>query len=125
MIQKSNGVMLTILTQWRSSKPQEVFDRFQNLSPSAIEISSITIAELEDGAYKSQRREQNQAALNQFLIPLEIVPFDERATRAYGKLRVKLEKKGAVIGSLDMLIAAQALALGLCPSTAFLVAALS
>jgi tRNA(fMet)-specific endonuclease VapC len=75
--------------------------------------SSITVAELEYGAYKSQRREQNRAALNQFLIPLEILPFDERATQTYGKIRAELERRGIVIGSMDMLIASQAMSLRL------------
>lgn len=94
-------------------KPQKVLDRFQTLNPGDVGIPSITIAELEYGAYKSQRREQNQAALKQFLDPLAIVPFDEAAARAYGKIRGQLEQQGTVIGSMDMLIAAQAQSLRL------------
>ncbi len=94
-------------------KPPKVFEKFQTLNPSDVGVSSITVAELEYGAYKSQRREQNRAALNQFLIPLEILPFDERATQTYGKIRAELERKGIVIGSMDMLIASQAMSLGL------------
>jgi tRNA(fMet)-specific endonuclease VapC len=94
-------------------KPPQVFEKFRDLSPADVGISSITVAELEYGAYKSQRVEQNRVALSQFLIPLEIVPFDERATQAYGQIRSELEMKGIVIGSMDMLIASQAIALGL------------
>jgi tRNA(fMet)-specific endonuclease VapC len=94
-------------------KPQQVVDRFQALNLSDVGISSITVAELEYGAYKSQRIEQNRAALSQFLLPLEIVPFDERTTQAYGELRATLERQGTVIGAMDLLIAAQAIALNL------------
>jgi tRNA(fMet)-specific endonuclease VapC len=94
-------------------KPPQVLEKFRGLSPVDVGISSITVAELEYGAYKSQRVEQNRVALSQFLIPLEIVPFDERATQAYGQIRSELERKGIVIGSMDMLIASQAIALGL------------
>ncbi|MDY6940595.1 MAG: type II toxin-antitoxin system VapC family toxin [Cyanobacteriota bacterium] len=94
-------------------KPPKVFDRFRELSPTDIGISSITIAELEYSAYKSQRLAQNRSALMQFLIPLEIVPFDERATQTYGQIRAELEKTGIVIGSMDMLITSQAIALEL------------
>jgi tRNA(fMet)-specific endonuclease VapC len=94
-------------------KPQKVFERFQSLNPSDVGISSITIAELEYGAYKSQRLEQNRAALNQFLLPLEIVPFDEKSTQTYGNIRAELERKGIIIGAMDSLIASQAKALGL------------
>jgi tRNA(fMet)-specific endonuclease VapC len=94
-------------------KPPKVFDKFQTLTPSDVGVSSITVAELEYGAYKSQRQEQNRAALSQFLIPLEILPFDERATQTYGQIRAQLERRGTVIGSMDMLIASQAISLGL------------
>lgn len=94
-------------------KPRKVFEKFQTLAPSDVGVSSITVAELEYGAYKSQRLEQNRAALSQFLIPLEIFPFDERATQSYGQIRADLERRGIVIGSMDMLIASQAISLGL------------
>lgn len=89
-------------------KPPQVLSQFQNLDPSDVGISSITVAELEYGAYKSQRIEQNRAALSQFLIPLEILPFDETSTRLYGELRSILEQQGTIIGAMDLLIAAQA-----------------
>lgn len=52
-------------------------------------------------------------ALNQFLIPLEIIDFDYKATIEYGLIRTELEKKGTPIGPLDTLIGAHALSLGL------------
>lgn len=94
-------------------KPPKVFDKFQALEIFDVGISSITVAELEYGVYKSQRQQQNQAALSQFLIPLEIIPFDETATQTYGRIRAELEQQGIVIGSMDMLIASQAISLGL------------
>ena len=69
------------------------------------------MAELEYGASKSQAPERNRAALQQFLLPLETVAFDAGATQIYGQLRSELERQGNIIGSLDMLIAAQALSL--------------
>ena len=98
-------------------KPSKVFDKFQTLNPLDVGVLSITVAELEYGAYKSQRQEQNRAALSQFLIPLEILPFDERATQTYGQIRAELERRGTVIGSMDMLIASQAISLGLTLAT--------
>ena len=55
---------------------------------------------------------KNREALDQFISPLEVSPFDRQATAAYGKLRATLEKKGQSIGSMDLLIAAHALSLG-------------
>ena len=91
-------------------KPQAVLDRFLRAKISQIGISSITLSELLYGVSKSSRPEQNQIALTQFLAPLEILSYDDQAAQFYGDLRAHLEKKGTPIGSLDMLIAAHALA---------------
>jgi tRNA(fMet)-specific endonuclease VapC len=92
-------------------KPPKVLERFSNLALSDIGISSITVAELEYGVYKSQQQEKNCSALMQFLIPLEIVEFDQAAATVYGEIRSDLESRGLVIGAMDMLIAAHALSL--------------
>jgi tRNA(fMet)-specific endonuclease VapC len=93
-------------------KPVKVLERFTQYSPGDILISSITIAELRHGAEKSLHVLQNHDALNGFIIPLEVAAFDEKAADEYGKVRVMLEKKGKPIGSMDMIIGAHALSLG-------------
>jgi tRNA(fMet)-specific endonuclease VapC len=72
--------------------------QFQALALSDIGISSITVAELEYGVCKSQQQEKNRNALMQFLIPLEIVEFDQMAATVYGSIRSELEHRGLVIG---------------------------
>jgi tRNA(fMet)-specific endonuclease VapC len=67
-------------------KPPKVFEKFQTLNPLDVGVSSITVAELEYGAYKSQRREQNRAALNQFLIPLKFYPLMRELHKPMEKL---------------------------------------
>lgn len=93
-------------------KPPKVLARFQTLALSDIGISSITVAELEHGVFKSQKQEKNRSALMQFLIPLEIIDFDQAAATIYGEIRSDLENRGLVIGAMDMLIVAHALSLG-------------
>ena len=94
-------------------KPPQVKEQFSAVSAGDIAISTITQSELQYGVEKSSNRERNQHALNQFLLPLEILDYDQLASREYGKLRAELEKKGQPIGSLDMLIAAHARSLNL------------
>lgn len=94
-------------------KPVSVRDKFRELLIGEVGVSSITVAELEYGVQKSRWPERNQQALHQFLLPLEIAPFDAQDAVIYGSIRANLEAKGATIGSLDMLIAAHALHLGL------------
>ena len=92
-------------------KPPEVLQKFNTYQVGDIGISSITVAELEFGVQKSQFPEQNHQALLQFLLPLTIVDFNAAAATTYGIIRATLEKQGTPIGSLDTLIAAQALSL--------------
>jgi tRNA(fMet)-specific endonuclease VapC len=92
-------------------KPSEVLQKFQSLRSETVAVSSITVAELKYGIYKSQFPEKNQTALNQFLYPLQIIKFNESAADYYGEIRADLEKRGQVIGAMDMLIAAHALSL--------------
>ena len=92
-------------------KPPHVLDRFKKTEISQITISSITLSELLYGVSKSFRPEQNLMALTQFVAPIEILPYGGEAAQYYGNLRAHLEKQGAPIGSLDMLIAAHALSI--------------
>lgn len=64
------------------------------------------------GIGKNSRPAQNKEALNQFLLPLDILDFNASAALEYGKIRSSLEKEGTPIGSLDMLIAAHAKSVG-------------
>ncbi|MBX3301886.1 MAG: PIN domain-containing protein [Nitrospira sp.] len=78
-------------------QPPSVIERFLSQPVKEIGISSITAAELTYGVSKSRSVSKNRRALEQFLGPLEIAQF---------------EAKGTPIGSMDMLIAAHALSLG-------------
>jgi tRNA(fMet)-specific endonuclease VapC len=93
-------------------KPPQALRRFAAYRVGDIGISWVTLAELEFGVAKSRHREENQAALEEFLLPLEIATFDREAARVYGQARAALEKKGTPIGALDLMIGAHALALG-------------
>ena len=93
-----------------NTKPAHVIDRFNREQIGNIAISSITAAELAYGVAKSGS-ERNKQALELFFVPLEILPLDETVIWKYGETRAFLEKTGKVIGALDMIIAAHALAL--------------
>ncbi|MFH1493348.1 MAG: type II toxin-antitoxin system VapC family toxin [Pseudomonadota bacterium] len=93
-------------------KPVHTLQKFSEYQVGDIGISAVTLAELRYGVSKSQHQAKNQAALDEFVLPLEVAAFDEPATVAYGELRAALEKKGTPIGPLDTMIAAHALSLG-------------
>ncbi len=91
------------------NRPPAVAERFRQLPPMAVGISSITVAELEFGIAKSRFPDQNRQALAHFLLPLVVLPFEGEDGPGYGKVRHFLQSRGLPIGSMDLLIAAQAL----------------
>ena len=107
MLMLDTNICIYIIKQ----KPPVVLEHFREYQIGDIGISSVTLAELRFGVAKSQYQEENAKALDEFIIPLEILPFDEMATRAYGEIRASLEKAGTPIGSMDLLIAAHAVSL--------------
>ena len=94
-------------------QPVTVLKRFLEYQIGDIGISSITLSELRYGVAKSTHQEKNAKALDEFITPLEVISFDEAAAQVYGKIRATLEKAGTPIGSMDMLIAAHAISLGI------------
>jgi tRNA(fMet)-specific endonuclease VapC len=97
-----------------NEKPKKVLEKFEQYPVQEFAISSITHAELQYGVTKSKQKNRNQTALDEFLLPLTILPFHGSSLmRSYGQIRLFLESKGKTIGPLDMLIAAHAKALDL------------
>lgn len=73
--------------------------------------SIVVAAELRYGAAKKGSPKLS-AQLEAVLGALEILPLDRPADAAYGTVRARLEQAGTPIGGNDLLIAAQAVALG-------------
>ena len=89
-------------------KPADVLKTLKTKSKKDIYISSITIAELEYGIAKSHFPEKNKIALIEFLSIFNILPFDDNDAVDFGEIKKELEKKGKIIGPMDLLLAAQA-----------------
>jgi tRNA(fMet)-specific endonuclease VapC len=85
--------------------------RIREVGEALIRTSVIVAAELRFGAAKlgsSRLTERLEAVLGL----LEIVPLETPADAIYGQIRARLEHAGTPIGGNDLLIAAQAIALG-------------
>ena len=88
-----------------------VAQQIRKVGEGQVCTSIIVAAELRYGAEKKgSPRLSNQLAT--VLEALTILPFEPPADRIYGSIRVRLERAGIPIGANDLLIAAQALALG-------------
>ncbi len=75
-------------------------------------ISIVTEFELEFGLAKSPNSENLRRALRGFLARMTVLPLGSSEARAYGKLRAQQEAAGRPLESMDMLIAAHAIAVG-------------
>ena len=93
-----------------NNRPPNVLERFRKYKAGEVGISSIAASELAYGVAKSGSL-QNRTALEMFLAPLQILPFDSHCLWFYADLRASLEKQGLSIGPMDTLIAAQALSI--------------
>jgi len=92
-----------------NKRPIGIIHKFKQFDVGDIGVSTITVSELEYGVAKSKNRRLNEQRVEEFLSPLEILPYDEIAASIYGDIRLQLEKCGESIGPLDLLIAAHSL----------------
>ncbi|MGA1411034.1 MAG: type II toxin-antitoxin system tRNA(fMet)-specific endonuclease VapC [Prochlorotrichaceae cyanobacterium] len=92
-------------------KPRQVLEKFEQIDPSALGISVITLAELEYGAAKSANPSKNYQVIEDFVTYLDVFNWDVRVSRIYAEVRADLEQKGTPIGLLDTQIAAHCLSL--------------
>ena len=90
-------------------RPPQVRERF-NLEASSLCISTIVFTELLHGAAKSARPEHNRGEVERFAARLDVLPFDEAAADHAADIRAALERSGKIIGGMDLLIAAHAIA---------------
>lgn len=88
-----------------------LLNRMRVFRTGEIGVSVMTVAELQYGVSESASKERNQAALEAFLLPLDIAEFTVEAAVVYGQVRAGLERQGRPIGPLDTMIAAHALSL--------------
>jgi tRNA(fMet)-specific endonuclease VapC len=89
----------------------KVAQHIRNIGEAQVCTSIIVAAELRYGAAK-KRSPRLSAQLEAVLGALEVLPIEPPADAAYGLLRARLEQAGRPIGANDLLIAAQAIALG-------------
>ncbi len=93
-----------------NNRPPNVLEKFRKYKAGEVGISSIAASELAYGVAKSGSL-KNRKALEMFLAPLQILPFDSQCLWFYADLRASLEKQGLSIGPMDTLIAAHALSM--------------
>jgi len=87
-----------------------VRERLRNVPMAKICISAITEAELLRGVAKKPDARHLPVAVKEFLLRVDILPWDSDAAKAYAILRTACDKEGKPLGNMDMLIAAHSVA---------------
>jgi tRNA(fMet)-specific endonuclease VapC len=96
----------------KGNRPR-VRERLLRVPMAEVGISVITEAELLFGLARRPEATSLQTVVEEFLIRVEVLPWDSEAAQQYSTIRATLEGAGEPMGNLDLMIAAQALASGL------------
>ncbi|MDR3793144.1 MAG: PIN domain-containing protein [Terracidiphilus sp.] len=81
-------------------------------SNDAVAISAITEAEVRYGLARRPEAHALRAVMEKVLFKLRVLSWGSPEAEAYGELRARTEVQGLVLSALDLLIAAQARAVG-------------
>jgi tRNA(fMet)-specific endonuclease VapC len=89
----------------------EIVEKLRSLPMEDIAISAVTEGELVYGLAKRGYPAALSERVRQFLLRIDVLPWDHAVTQAYGDLRAACESKGVTLAPLDMMIAAHAVAI--------------
>lgn len=93
-------------------EPAVIRERLRNVPMANVCVSAITEAELLRGVAKKPEAKHLPVVVKEFLLRVEILPWDSDAADAYAQLRTACENEGKPLGNMDMLIAAHSVAVG-------------
>ncbi len=93
-------------------RPRGLRPRF-NAEAQALCLSDVVLYELLYGAERSARPAETRQEVERFAARLTVLPFDDDAAAHTADIRAALERKGAVIGPYDLMIAGHARSRGL------------
>lgn len=91
-------------------KPLGVRERLASVPMEQIVVSSVTAGELLYGLARKGNPPALSRVIGEFLSLVEVLPWDSNVASVYGDLRSACAAGGIVLGALDMMIAAHAVA---------------
>ena len=87
-----------------------VRERLLRVPMAQVSISVVTEAELRFGVARRPEAARLKTAVEEFLLRVEVLPWDSEAAKHYAQVRAALERAGEPMGNMDMMILAHALA---------------
>lgn len=98
-----------VISDFFKKSPSTV-NHFENLSPTQLYISTITVIEIEYGLRLNEEREKKIRPIWKALLQqIKVVPFCNQCAIITANIRAKLKSLGLPIGPYDILIAGTAL----------------
>ena len=91
-------------------EPAVVRENLQNVPMAAVCVSAITKAELLCGVARKPDAKHLPLVVKEFLLRVDVLPWDSNTADVYAKLRTACENEGKSLGAMDMLIAAHSVA---------------
>lgn len=91
---------------------QQLLNRIQAVPLQQQAMSVVTLAELLYGVQVSAKKKANRAAVDALVRHLAVMEWSRDAAEHYAEIRADLKKRGQMIGSNDILIAAHARSVG-------------
>lgn len=92
--------------------PPAVRERLREVPMACVCISAVTQAELLLGVERKPEAKKLRDTVHEFLLRVEILPWDSDTAEIYAQLRADCERNGTPLGAMDMLIAAHSAAAG-------------
>ncbi len=84
--------------------------RLQQVPMTALAISAVTLGEIQYGLAKCGHPPGLTKLIREFLLRVEVLPWDSHTATCYGDLRARCQAGGITLGALDLMIAAHAVA---------------
>jgi tRNA(fMet)-specific endonuclease VapC len=90
-----------------------VVEKIAACDPDELHISSVTSFELFTGVEKCARPDNERLKVENLIRTVGQLEFDLQAAKTGARIRAELEGRGETIGPYDLLLAGQAMTLGL------------
>ena len=102
--------IIDLLKETKRHRPGPATLKLQELTArgETLRVAIFTLAELFVGVVKGTKPEQERAAIDRCLAPLEVLPFERSTTEIFGIIVGELEKKDESISDIDASIASAA-----------------
>ena len=89
-----------------------VLQQLLSVAPNDCGISTVTLYELFSGVESCRQPDVERQKVATFARPLRLLPFDLDAAHHTARIRRHLEQRGKLIGPYDLMLAGQAISLG-------------